>query len=354
MSSFLKYLIRRAFYMLITLFLITVFLFSAYVLLMSPEHRAMAYLPSWQGRGSLENFIETIIDRYGMREPLPVQYWRWLTHLFQGDWGLSTTMNTGVLDTLLQRTPATIELLLVSLLMFIPFGLISGVIAGWRRGTAFDLGFRLTAFVSTSIPPFILGLMLLAIFYIGLRWFPAGRVSVDVGLEINDPAYRNYTNLIILDGLLNGRWDISLDALRHLFLPALTLSLTYWATLARITRATIIEELHEDYISTARSKGLHNRAVLWKHAFRNATVPGLNSIALSAAMFLTNAIVIEIIFGYPGISKPLARAIANPNFVDINMAMGFAIYSTLLVLPMMLILDILQALFDPRIREGVS
>jgi peptide/nickel transport system permease protein len=263
-------------------------------------------------------------------------------------------MNSPVLEVLIQRTPATAELLLLSFFLFVPAGLISGVVAGWRRGRTFDLGFRLAAFIATSIPTFILGLMLLAIFYIGLNWFPAGRISLQGGIVINDPSFKNYTHMLILDGLLNWRLDISVDALRHLFLPAFTLSLTYWATLGRITRATMIEELHEDYITTARGKGVQMRDVVWRHAFRNSTIPGLNSIALSAAMFLTNAIIIEIIFGYPGVSKPLSRAIANPLHIDVYMAMGFAIYSTMLVLPLMLILDILQAVYDPRIREGVK
>jgi peptide/nickel transport system permease protein len=353
MNPFIKYLLRRILYMLITILLITASIFSAFIWLLPPEVRAFVYLPPWKGV-TPDNYLETVITEYGMRDPLPVQYGRWLINLARGDWGMSPTMNTGVLDILIQRAPATVELLLFSLIFFIPTGLVSGVIAGWRRGKLFDSGFRLTAFIATSIPPFILGLMLLAIFYIGLNWFPAGRVSVPIGLEVSDPSFRSYTGLIVLDGVLNGRLDVSADALRHLVLPAFTVSLTYWATLGRITRAAINDELHEDYINTARSKGLHNRDVLWRHAFRNASVPGLNSIALSAAMFLTNAMIIEIIFGYPGISKPLSQALANPKSPDIYMAMGFAVFSTLLVLPVMLALDILLAVFDPRIREGVS
>ena len=354
MNPFIKYLIQRTIYMVITLILITGILYGAIILLLPPEVRAMAYMPSWQGMGNMENFIESTISKYQMRDPFPVQYGIWLISLLRGDWGISTTMYTDVLEVLLQRTPATAELLLLSLLLFIPAGLFSGVLTGWRRNSSMDWAFRLTAFVATSVPTFILGLMLLAYFYIGLKWFPAGRISIQMGIEIGDPAFRSYTNLIMLDGLLNGRLDVSLDAFRHLFLPALTLSITYWAILGRITRVTMIEELHEDYIVTARGKGLHNRDVLWRHAFRNAAIPGLNSIALSAAMFLTNAIIVEIIFGFPGVSKPLSRALSNTNYVDVNMAMGFAVYSTLLVLPVMLILDIITALIDPRIREGLN
>jgi peptide/nickel transport system permease protein len=115
----------------------------------------------------------------------------------------------------------------------------------------------------------------------------------------------------------------------------------------------MIEELQSDYVATARSKGLHNRQVMWRHAFRNALVPGLNSIALSAAMFLTNAIIIEIIFGYPGVSKLLSQSLVSRS-PDIYLALGFAVFSILLVLPLMFVLDLIQGVVDPRIREGIA
>lgn len=159
----------------------------------------------------------------------------------------------------------------------------------------------------------------------------------------------------MIDGLLNLRPDVTVDAIRHLLLPAITLGLTYWATLGRVTRAAMIEELNQDYVTTARGKGLQMSQVVWQHAFRNAMVPGLNSIALSAAMFLTVAFVVEIIFNYPGVSRPLARSAQQWWFSpDVDLAMGFAVYSTLLVLPLMFILDVILAIVDPRIREGVS
>ena len=311
----------------------------------------MAYLPPWGGRGNLENKIEAAIQEHGLRDPFPVQYFHWAVGLLQGDWAVSSTMNDEVLDILLVRTPATAELLIFSVLTFVPLGLISGVVAGWKQGKATDHGFRLTAFIATSIPPFVLGLMLLAVFYIGLHWFPPGRLDPSLKAIVNSPEFTSYTNLLVVDGIINGRFDIALDALRHLALPAFTLSLTYWATLGRVTRAVMIDELQEDYVTTARGKGLSKEQVVWLHALRNSLVPGLNSIALSAAMFMTNAIIVEIVFGYPGISKPLAQSFAGM-MPDVNLSLGFAVYSMLFVLPLMLILDIAQAIVDPRIRGG--
>jgi peptide/nickel transport system permease protein len=349
---FLKFTGSRIVYLVGTLLLSTLFLYGTFIWFLPPETRAMAYLPPWGGRGgNLENRIETAIQEHGLRDPFPVQYFRWAINLFQGDWGVSTNMNDEVLDVLLIRTPATAELLIFSVLIFIPLGLISGVVAGWKRGKAIDHSFRLTAFIATSIPPFVLGLMLLAVFYVGLGWFPPGRLSLSFKAIVSSPDFKTYTHLLVIDGILNGRFDIALDALRHLVIPAFTLSLTYWATLGRVTRAVMIDELSEDYIITARGKGLSSEQVVWLHAFRNSLIPGLNSIALSTAMFLTNAIIIEIVFGYPGISKPLTQSF-NGWTPDVHMSMGFAVYSMLFVLPLMFVLDVIQALVDPRIREG--
>lgn len=352
-APFLKFIGSRIIYMVGTLFLSTIFLYGIFVWFLPPETRAMAYLPPWGGgRGNLENRIESIIAEHGLRDPFPIQYFNWATGLLQGDWGISSEMNHEVLDVLLTRTPATAELLIFSVLMFVPLGLISGVVAGWKQGKATDHGFRLTAFIATSIPPFVLGLMLLSIFYVGLHWFPPGRLSQSFKAVVSSPEFKSYTHLLVIDGMFNGRFDIALDALRHMVLPAFTLSLTYWATLGRVTRAVMIDELNEDYVTTARGKGLSSEQVVWRHAFRNSLVPGLNSIALSAAMFLTNAIIIEIVFGYPGISKPLTQSFGGW-IPDVNMAMGFAVYSMLFVLPLMFTLDLVQAIVDPRIREGI-
>ncbi|MFC1921698.1 ABC transporter permease [Chloroflexota bacterium] len=322
-----------------------------------PEVRAMAYVPPWSGsgKGNLENLIEHTIVEQGFRDPFVTQYARWAGNLLRGDWGFSIVMKDEVLDVLLSRTPATVELLLFSLLLFVPLGLISGVAAGWKRGTRTDFGFRSTAFIATSFPPFVLGLMLLAIFYIGLHWFLPGRLSPTISMDVNSAEFNNITGLVMIDGLLNLRPDVTVDAIRHLLLPAITLGLTYWAVLGRITRAAMIEELNQDYVMTAKGKGLKMRQVVWQHAFRNAMVPGLSSIALSAAMFLTVAFVVEIIFDYPGLSRPLTGS-AQQWWVspDVDLAMGFAVYSALLVLPLMFILDVILAIVDPRIRDGVS
>ncbi|MBN1876542.1 MAG: ABC transporter permease [Anaerolineae bacterium] len=351
MSSFLKFAVQRLLFMLLTLVVLTATLYGIFIAMTTPEIRATLYMPEWRGKGSTENFLQGIIEKYGMRDPYPVQYARWVANLLRGDWGFSPVMNAKVLDVLIQRTPATAELVLFSTVLFIPLGLISGVTAGWKRGNPADHIFRAFAFVATTIPPFVLGLILLSIFYINLHWFPPGRFSLKYSSLLTNSTFKSYTYLLLIDSLLNFHPEVTLDILRHLVLPAFTLSLSHWATLGRVTRAAMIEELTKDYIVTARGKGLRMRLTVWRHAFRNALIPGLNSMALSTAMLFTGTFIVEIIFGYPGVSTLIGRATQH-TWPDLNLAMGFAIYSILMVLPVMFVLDILQAVVDPRLRGG--
>lgn len=350
--SIARFLVRRVILMLVTFVVITAVLYG--VLMLSPaEARAELYLPRG-GQGHSLNEIRTIIAAHGLDDPYPVQYARWLGNVLRGDWGWSPALRDDVLPALLRRTPVTAELTLWSVLLFIPLGIISGAVAAWRRGSAPDHSFRLLAFIGTSIPPFIMGLMLLAIFYVGLRWFPIGRLAVASEFVVKSASFKTYTGLLVVDGLLNGRSDITVDALRHLVLPVFTLSLAHWATLGRVTRAAMFEELNKDYITTARGKGLSWRKTVWRHALQNAMLPALNSSALSAASLVTGVFVVEVIFALPGVSALLGVSTRyfGSLMPDVAAMMGFAVYGVLLVLPLMFILDVVQAFIDPRMREG--
>ena len=161
--------------------------------------------------------------------------------------------------------------------------------------------------------------------------------------------FRQYTSLLTIDGLLNGRPDISLDALSHLVMPVFTLAIAHWATLGRVTRATMIEELHQDYVVAAKARGVSERRIIWRHTLRNAIGPALTSSLLSAASLVTGVFVVEIIFNFHGIS---AIAVRSMEFIpDAPAALGFAIYSVIVVLILMGILDLIQSILDPRIRE---
>jgi peptide/nickel transport system permease protein len=353
MPPFLQFLIRRLLLVPVSLLIISVILYGG-VMLTPPDARAALYMPNTRRQMTDEQYqriIKTLIRDHHLEDPLPIQYAYWIKSLFKGGWGYSPSLRDEVLPSLLRRTPATAELTLFSLLLFVPLGLLAGAISGWRQGKWFDTGFRGTAFMGTSIPPFILALIFIAVFYVQLDWFAPARVSYQTRFEIQVESYKKPTGFITIDALVNGRYDIFEEALRHLAMPAMTLSLYHWATLGRLTRSTIIETRKKEYIVSARARGFVERRVLWRHAFRNALAPALTSIGLSAASLLTGVFVVEIIFGINGISEVITKAMSG--IPDAPAALGFAIYSVIMVLVLMFILDVVQAILDPRVRAEV-
>ena len=351
MPPFLQFVIRRFIVIPLSLVIITMTLYAG-VMLTPAEARAQLYLPPGRGGArATQAVIDGYIRQYHLDEPYPVQYFYWMKSLATGDWGYSPSMNQDVLPALLKRTPATLELTLFSLLLFIPLGLVSGAAAGWKPLRLGDNIFRATAFLGMTVPPFILSLIFLSVFYILLGWFAPGRLGVEFGFDVTRETYRNFTGFYTIDSLLNLRFDIFLKSLRHIAMPVLTLALYNWATLGRITRSLIIEQRQKEFIVSARARGLTERRVLWKHAFFSVLAPSLTSIALSAATILTGAFVVEIIYNFHGISEVLATSMQG--VPDAPAALGFAVYSVVMVLLLMFVLDVVQAVVDPRIREDI-
>jgi ABC-type dipeptide/oligopeptide/nickel transport system permease component len=348
------FLLRRLASALLTFLVVTVLLFGVSTL-SSPEERALLYVkPSRNEENPYSQArIDAAIKLHGFDAPFPIQYGRWMINLLQGEWGWSPTANTFVLPALLRRSQATSELTLFSILFFIPLGLASGALAGWQRDNWQDKGFRMAAYVAVSLPPFILAVILLGTFYANLKMFPPGRISDLLSFVVDSKAFTHYTGLLTFDGLLNGRPDISQDVLYHLVLPVLTLSLFHWATLGLITRAAMIEETSKEYIMTAAAKGLSGRQIYRRHAFRNVLAPALNSSALSAVSLVTGVFVVESIYNYKGVSYLVRNALLAPA-IDVPIAMGFTLYAVVMVLTIIFILDLLQALVDPRSRERLA
>lgn len=353
MPPLLQFIIRRFLVVPISLVIITMVLYGG-VMLTPPEARARLYMPDNIPQRLTEEQVkkieEGIIKRYHLREPYPVQYLFWARSLFDGTWGYSPSLNENVLPSLLRRTPATLELAFYSLILLIPIGLINGMAAGWRKSSVYDRGLRLAAFLGTSIPPFIMAIVLLSIFYINLRWFSPNRIDLGIIFEISDGTFVTYTGMLTIDSILNGRMDVLESAFRHLAMPVFTLSLYHWATLARVTRVTALGEKGKEYVTAARARGLIERRIVWKHAFKNILAPSLTSIALSAASIVTGVFVAEIIYDIDGVSGVIVRAMRGTP--DAPAALGFSIYSVIMILLLMFILDVLQAVFDPRVREG--
>jgi peptide/nickel transport system permease protein len=352
LAPVLRFAASRLLYVAVTLFVVTAALY-AIIMLAPVEARAELYMPPrtppFQPPEVAQRVMERIIREHHLDQPFPVQYYHWVTRLARGDWGWSPKLRGPVLGALLARLPATMELTLYAALLLVPMGLLSGVLAGWRQGRPPDNGFRTLAFAATSVPSFVLGIVMLSVFYVGLGWFAPGRTSSLDVIRVSSTAFDPITGLLTIDGLLHGRLDITLDALRHLALPVATLSAAHWATVGRVTRAAMIEELGKDYVVAARARGLPAGRVVWRHALRNAVGPGLTTIALSAASIVTSVYIVEAVFDFPGISQLVAGSVLGTP--DSPVTMGFAVFSVLLVLPVMLSLDVVLALVDPRLRS---
>lgn len=353
MAPILRFIVRRILSLLITLLITTAVLYAT-VMLTPAETRAELYMPKGNSHLTEEQrakLIQLIIQKNHLNDPYPVQYYYWLRGLLKGNWGFSPTLNEDVFTALIERTPVTAELTLYSILVFFPLGLLSGVLASAKQRRPADHLFRLTAYIATSLPPFILALVLLGIFYVNLYWFAPERTGMAVSMLLKSDQFHTYTGLVTLDGLLNGRPDVTLDALRHLVMPVFTLAFAHWATLARITRSSMIEESGQDYVVAAKAHGLSERRILWGHALPNAITPALTSSLLSAASLITGVFVVELIFSFRGVSE---IAVTSMQFVpDAPAALGFTLYSVIVVLLLMFILDLVQAIVDPRLREGI-
>jgi peptide/nickel transport system permease protein len=347
----LQFVIRRFFAIPVTLLVITMLLYAG-VMLTPPEARAQLYVPKGKGGERVtEAFINGIIEKYHLDEPYLVQYGYWVKSLVTGDWGYSPSLREDVLPALVHRTPATLELTLYSLLLFIPLGLANGLAAGWWQNGKWDTSFRFLAFFSTSMPPFIFSMVLLAIFYAQLNWFGPGRIDISTEMAMSRNGFVEHTGLLTIDSLINGNMDVFWSAVRHLVMPVITLSMYHWATLGRVTRATVIGQSKKEYIVAARARGVGEQRLAWRHAMRAILAPSLTSIALSAASIVTSIFVVEIIFGLTGVSQVIVIAMSGSP--DAPAALGFAVYSVLVVITLMFILDVLQAMFDPRVRDEV-
>jgi ABC-type dipeptide/oligopeptide/nickel transport system permease component len=350
MNAFFKFLSTRLALIPITLFIITVVLYGI-VMLMPLDARVDLYMPKTGSNvpGWEERTRQKILEVHHLEEPFPVQYYYWVRSLIGGDWGFSPSLDRAVLPELIKRTPISLELIFYALILQIPLGLLTGVWSARKKDRFADYSTRLVAFIATSLPEFILAIILLSIFYVSLQWFPPERLSMTNHLFTQTSGFKPFTGFLTIDGLLNNKLDISLDAFRHLILPVFTLGFAYWASLSRITRITVLDEMKKEYIISAFARGLREKTVFWRHALRNALGPVLTSTAISAATLVTSVFIVEKIFNLKGVSDLITKY--GPMVPDAPAVLGFAVYSTILVLFLMLLLDILQMIFLPLIKE---
>lgn len=282
-----------------------------------------------------------IAAAWGLDQPAAVQYLNFVQNAVTGDFGTSFRYREPVLDLVLDRLPASIELALYATILAIAVGIPLGVLSAAKPNSVFDTLGSIGGFFGISMPNFWLGILMILIFAGYLNILPSGGRE-PWGLELT-----RITGLLTVDAVLQGRWDALVQALRYLALPAIVLGTAMTGIIMQITRASMLENLGEDYVMTARAKGLSNRTVLWRHAFRNALVSVITIIGLEFGALISGAIIVETVFAWPGIGLLLIQGIT---FRDFPLIMGLVlIYTTIFVL-MNVLIDILYTIVDPRIR----
>ncbi len=302
------YIIRRLLQLPLTVLGVSVLIF-AMLQLLTPVERAALYvrdIPHTPGA------LDAVIRRYGLNDPLPVQYWRWLVGrvdpetgervggVVRGDLGFSRTGRQPVKDLLLHRLPATVELALWAMVPIIGVGIWLGIQAAVHHNKPIDQFARVFSIIGWSFPTFVFALLILMLLYAKTGWFPPGRLSDWASRIVLSDEFTRYTQLNTIDALLNRRFDIFLDSLRHIFLPVITLCYVQWALLLRVTRSSMLEALRQDYITTARSKGLSEKVVINRHARRNALIPVATLGGLTVVGLLNGGVCVSGRGGEPG------------------------------------------------------
>jgi ABC-type dipeptide/oligopeptide/nickel transport system permease component len=277
----------------------------------------------------------------GLDRPLLVQYVAFLAGAVRGDFGRSYRSNTPVVAEIAARFPATIELAVAAMVIAVVAGVVFGTLAAVRRHSILDYVSSTVVLLGVSLPTFWLGLILIIIFGLWLRWLPiSGRVDPRLGADPSLP-------FLTLASLLHGNWGVAKDALRHLILPALTLAAWPAAIVARMTRASLIESLGQDYVRTARGKGLPEQLIVVSHAARNALLPVLTVVGLEFGTLLGGAVVTETIFSWPGLGQLTVTAIGAR---DYQIVQGVVVLLGAVFVLLNLLVDVLYAVLDPRIH----
>jgi peptide/nickel transport system permease protein len=280
--------------------------------------------------------------QWGLDQPKSVQYLVYLRNLLSGNLGMSIRSRRPVLDDLKAYLPATIELATTATVIGVGIGLILGIFSAVWKNSFADFAVRFISLIGISAPVFWLALVSLIIFYVQLRWVP-GIGRLDSGID-SPPVV---TGFFTIDSLLAGQWSTFVNALGHLILPSVVLGSYSMGLITRITRSAMLETLSQDYIRTARSKGLRERAVLTRHAFKNALIPVLTVIGLSYGTLLSGAVLTETIFAWPGIGRYAYRASTTLDFPAI---MGVTLLIALIFSIINLVTDVLYHIADPRLR----
>jgi ABC-type dipeptide/oligopeptide/nickel transport system permease component len=279
--------------------------------------------------------------RWGLDQPIHVQYLRFFINMLQGDFGTSFRYSDPVITLIGERLPATIELAIVSLLIAIALGVPLGVWAGAKPNSWADNVGSFFGFFGISMPNFWFGIMLILVVAGYLNWLPSsGRSTYGI-------ARGSETSFYIVSSLLAGNFNAAWDGIKHVIMPAIALGTNMMGIIMRVTRSAVLEVMHEDYVRTARAKGVFERNVLWRHVLRNALVPVITVGGLELGTLLSGSIIVETVFAWPGSGSLLISAIQSRDYPLIT---GTVIIYTLAFVAINFMIDILYAVVDPRIR----
>jgi peptide/nickel transport system permease protein len=308
---------------------------------------------------------EAFLERYGLNDNIVVQFGRYILNLFKGDFGNSIRFTRPVVDLIAERLPLTLELTLLAMLFSTTVGVLLGVISALKRNTIIDTFTMVIANIGVSMPVFWLGLLLAYVFALLLKNTPfvlppSGRFTAGAALQdlavvwglADLTGFKKFfvelmSNTVLINCIFTGDWKIFWDSLRHLILPAVAVGTIPMSIIARMTRSSLLEVTGLDYIRTARAKGLIERKVISKHAFRNALIPIVTIIGLETGSLLSGAVLTETVFSLPGFGTALVGAILARDYPVVQ---GFTIIIALIFVLVNLIVDVSYAYLDPRIR----
>ena len=337
----LRFAVRRIMLMIPVLFGLSVLLFAWLRALPGDPARALL------GEKATPEAIARINEQYGFDQPLLQQYVTYVGQLVRGDFGSSPRTGEPVLETFMLRFPATTALAVAALVFAVVVGIPLGYLAAKRAGGLLDTLTVSASLAGVVIPVFVLAYLLKVVFAVGLPGLKFLAVLPSSGRQSVTIDATHITNFYVLDGLLTREFDASWDAILHLILPAIALGSIPLAIIVRMTRASVLDVLHEDYVRTAKAKGLDPGLISRRHVLRNALLPVTTTIGLQTGALLSGAVLTESVFAFNGIGSYLVEAISNLDFAVLQ---GFIVFIALVYALVNLVVDLLYGLIDPRLR----
>lgn len=300
--------------------------------------------PIWVMLGDFatEESVADLRQDLGLDEPLHIQYLKYVGRLLQGDLGTSIHTRNPITSDLATRLPASLELAITAMLIASLIGIPAGVISAMKHQSLIDSASMVGTLIGVSLPIYVLGLFAIWIFAVKLGWLPpGGRLSSDIELV-------RITGFHVLDSIITRNWTALGDSLKHLTIPAVVLATVPMAIIARITRASVLEVLSQDFVRTARSKGLRERAVVKRHVLKNAMLPIITVVGIQFGVILSGAVLTETIFSWPGIGRWVYEAIQKRDYPVVQ---GMTLFIGVVFLLSSLVVDALYVWLDPRIRN---